>query len=374
MLGGGTVTLDSTAFTLSGGTYTGVIRDGVSAGSLAKIGEGTLTLTGVNTYSGGTTLQAGVLLLNGKDRLLTTGSIVLNGGTLDLGGNSQTAGLISLNSGLIRNGTLTSGTGFNALSGDVDAILAGTAALTKSGPGTLTLRLGNTYSGGTTLAGGVLTISSSERLLQEGYLTIDGGTFDLGGFTQTVGLLTFRSGSIVNGTLIATGFNVEYGVVNSSFTGSGRMIKTTDGLAVLTGQSFYTGGTQIDAGTLQLGGNDRLPVAGEILMNAGLFDLGGFTQASGTLTLATGEVSNGTLFSSGYLLRSGTVSAVLSGTQSLVKDGAGALSLSGVNSYTGGTILNAGSLVLSGGDDRLSTSGSIATTGGVLDLGGNSQT
>ncbi|NBV86404.1 MAG: hypothetical protein EBS01_09125, partial [Verrucomicrobia bacterium] len=378
LLGGGTVTLNTTALTLGSGAFSGVIRNGASTGSLTKVGDGTLELSGANTYSGGTTLQAGVLLLNGNDRLLPAGSITLSGGTLDLGGNAQTAGLISLNSGLIRNGSLTSTTGFNVMSGDVDAILSGTVALMKSGPGTLTLRLSNDYSGGTTLAGGLLTISASERLLDEGFLTIDGGTFDLGGFTETVGLLTFRSGSIVNGTLIATGFNVEYGVVSSSFTGTGRMIKTTDGLAVLTGQSNYTGGTQINAGTLRLGGNDRLPVAGEILLNAGLFDLGGFTQNSGTLTLATGEVSNGTLLSSAYVLRSGTVSAVLSGTGALTKTTAGTALLTGANNYSGATSIGVSDGVAAG-VLRLAGAGSLSNAAlriyaGTLDLNGTTQT
>ncbi|NBV34905.1 MAG: hypothetical protein EBR81_14235 [Proteobacteria bacterium] len=96
----------------------------------------------------------------------------------------------------------------------------------------------------------------------------------------------------------------------------------------------------------------------------------------GTVTFAGGVVQNGTFISTGtaYVAQSGTVSAILAGTQNLVKSGSGALTLSGVNSYSGGTTVSAGSLLLFGGDNRLLTSGSIMTTGGVLDLGGNSQT
>jgi autotransporter-associated beta strand protein len=304
--------------------------------------------------------------------------LTLTGGTFDLGSYSQTVAQVTLNSGLIQNGSLLSNVGFLVQQGDVDAVLGGMGALVKDGPGTLTLRQSNLYSGGTTLNGGILTIASSERLANSGSLTVEGGTFDLGGFTETVGLLTVRGGQILNGTLVASAFNVERGVVSTAFSGIGRLFKTTDALAELTGQSTYTGGTELVAGTLLLGDNNRLPVAGEVLVRSGLFDLNGFTQQSGTLTLGGGVIANGTLAASAYALQAGTISAVLSGTASVVKTTGGVVLLTAANTYTGTTTVG-----LAGGVEagvlRLDLAGRLSNAAtrvfaGTLDLNGTEQT
>ena len=73
---------------------------------------------------------------------------------------------------------------------------------------------------------------------------------------------------------------------------------------------------------------------------------------------------------------SATIGAVIGGSTAWVKDGLGKLTLSGANSTTGGTTINAGTLALSGGDNRLLSTGTLTFTGNntILDLGGNSQT
>ncbi|NBV34906.1 MAG: hypothetical protein EBR81_14240, partial [Proteobacteria bacterium] len=283
---------------------------------------------------------------------------------------------------MVQNGILTAtGTAFVAQSGTVSAVLAGTQALVKSGTGSLTLSGVNSYTGGTTVsAGSLLLFGGDNRLSILGDITTSGGVLDLGGNSQiTIGTITFGGGVVQNGTLMGTGstYVVQSGTVSAEIIGQQGVFKVGTGTASLSGVNTYVGGTTIFDGTLQLvGGDDRLSTSGSIKTNGGVLDLGGNSQStSGAITFAGGVVQNGTLSASGtaFAAQSGTVSAVLSGVLGLVKSGAGAVTLSGVNAYTGGTRVDSGSLVLSGGDDRLSLSGSITTTGGVLELGGNRQ-
>ena len=125
------------------------------------MGTGTLILTGLNTYlGGGTTLNGGILAVN-SDLNLGTGALTFNGGTLEAlaaGGGITSSKLITLNS---LGGTFQAdgGTG-STLSG----VISGTGGLVRRAAGTLTLTGLNTYSGGTTLNGGILAVNSDLNL------------------------------------------------------------------------------------------------------------------------------------------------------------------------------------------------------------------
>lgn len=162
--GNGTLKVGSTlttsnAMTLKTGATATVDTNGNSAtlsgilsgnGGLNKAGTGTLTLSAVNTYTGGTTFTAGTLQI-GADSALgdAAGGLTFNGGTLATTSTFASARGVTLTG----TGTLSPSTGTTlTLSG----IVSGTGALTKSGAGTLVLSGANTYQGGTTIAGGVL--------------------------------------------------------------------------------------------------------------------------------------------------------------------------------------------------------------------------
>ncbi|MBN2453788.1 MAG: autotransporter-associated beta strand repeat-containing protein, partial [Candidatus Omnitrophica bacterium] len=139
---------------------TGIVSG--AGGGLTKEGAGTLTLNGANTYTGATTVNAGILTAGIADQAFGVGSAVTvaNGATLDLANNNETIG------SLAGAGTVTSTGGASSLiiggdntstsfSGTIDSV-GGKIALTKVGTGTLALTTANTYSGDTTITTGTL--------------------------------------------------------------------------------------------------------------------------------------------------------------------------------------------------------------------------
>lgn len=98
-------------------TFSGLIQDGTGVGTLAKIGTGTLTLSGANTYTGGTTISSGNLLVSNLSGSGTgTGAVTVNGGTLggsgiisgavSVGTNTNTASILAPSKGAKRPATL----------------------------------------------------------------------------------------------------------------------------------------------------------------------------------------------------------------------------------------------------------------------------
>ena len=154
--------------------------------ALTKAGSGTLSLTGANTYSEGTTVNAGTLALGHTSALgANTGNLMLNGGTLDLGTYSPAVGTVFFNGGTFTNGTLDNATAFEVGTGSLSANLGGVSALTKSGPGAFTLSGNNTRSGGTTVRDGTLSITDTASLGSGPLSVAHGGTLNYTGNIQT---------------------------------------------------------------------------------------------------------------------------------------------------------------------------------------------
>jgi YVTN family beta-propeller protein/autotransporter-associated beta strand protein len=151
LAGGGTIDTNGFDATLSGQI--------INTGSLTKTGLGTLMLTGANTYTGGTFINAGTLALGGAGTLGDVGgsTAVNSGGTLDLGGTTQTQSVVALNGGTIKNGGLNAP--IVSIGGTLDGI-GGTAGLTTSA-GTTMLLGTNSYAGATAVNGGVLEVDGS---------------------------------------------------------------------------------------------------------------------------------------------------------------------------------------------------------------------
>ena len=326
-------------------------------------------------------------------RCSTAGGITVGAlsgsGTLDLGGQGQsTSGIVSFQGGVVQGGTLTEtgAAAFDARSGNIAAVLAGTAGLNKSTAGMVVLSAMNTFTGTTTVSGGALLLAGGSNTLgTAGGITVSGGTLDLGGQGQsTSGAVSFQGGVVQNGTLAETGaaaFDAQSGSVSAVLAGTAGLNKSTTGVFVLSGSNTYTGGTNILAGKLQLSGNNVLSTVGGITVGApsgsGTLDLGGQGQStSGLVSFQGGVVQDGTLTETGaaaFDAQSGAISAVLAGTAGLNKSTTGTVMLSAMNTFTGTTIVSGGALLLAGGSNTLGTVNGITVSGGTLDIGGQGQ-
>ncbi|HAK2951732.1 TPA: autotransporter outer membrane beta-barrel domain-containing protein [Salmonella enterica] len=314
-LGSGDVTDDATLELNTGGTFDNAIS---GSGQVVKSGDETLTLSGTNTYSGGTLISDGTLVASNVEALgtgdvtddatleLNTGGDFINniGGTgrveksgddkLTLSGsNTYTGGTLISSGTLVANDVNALGTGDvtdNATlmlntGGDFTNNIGGTGRVEKSGDDALTLSGSNTYTGGTLISGGTL-VANDVNALGTGDIT-DNATLELN-----------------------TG-----GDFDNAISGSGQVVKSGDETLTLSGANSYTGGTTISGGTLVATNVDALGT-GDVTDNA-------------TLELNTG----------------GKFDNAISGSGNVVKSGADTLTLSGSNTYTGGTTINDGTLV-----------------------------
>ncbi len=203
------------------------------------------------------------------------------------------------------------------LSGGTDLIsapIAGAGGLDVQGSGILLLSGNNNYSGATVVGANT---------------TVEVGT---GGTSGSI------AGSITTNGVI--GFNrTDVVTVANTIDGTGLLRQDGTGTTMLTGANSYAGGTTINAGTLSVSQNTNLgAAAGGITMNGGtLQTTGTFTAARATLLTggATIDTAAGTTF---------TQQGAIAGAGSLTKTSGGTLVLTGINSYSGGTLVSAGTL------------------------------
>lgn len=347
--GDGSITLGSGSLTVGSGnvssTFNGVIS---GTGGLTKGGTGTFTLGGANTWSGATSITGGTLQLGGSERIANNSAVTLSAGTtLALSGFNESVGSLA-GSGTVSLGAGTLTTGLNGTSTTYSGVLAGTGTVTKLGAGTFTLSGVNTFTGALNVQAGTLGFGSANRLTGGNAVTISpGASLLLNNNSQTLGSLsgtgnvTLGSGTLTSGT---NGGSTAYGGVIS---GTGGLAKSGTGVLTLTGANTYTGATTINAGTLRLGAAERLSNSSALNVLAGAtFDLNGSSETVASMAGA-GSIQLGT--SGATLATAGTTttafSGVLAGTGNLTKGGTGTLTLSGANSYTGATQVNAGTLI-----------------------------
>ena len=246
---GGTVTNSGpNSATLTAGsdntntTFNGVIQDGTSTTALTKVGTGTLTLTGANTYSGGTNINGGALAVSTNDKLgNASGGLTFDGGTLQYLSSFDMARMIALNAG---GGTFDTNGYSSALSGNISS----GGDLTKVGTGTLTLSGTKTYTGATAVNAGALSVTG-DISSSSGVTVNNGGTLSGTGSVPTTTIIS--GGTLAPGTSVANGTLTVNGSLtfNSGSTYSVNVSSTSADKTVVQGAP---GTTTINGGTLAI--------------------------------------------------------------------------------------------------------------------------
>ena len=255
--GPASVTLTGSGLTLETNVASTINVALTGTGALVKTGTGRLQLSGNNTYSGGTFIHGGSLVVsletNLGDRMGNPGSsLTMDGGTLevlDLTGNdvyfTERDITLQAGGGTLENGIATSA----ALNGNI----SGVGALTKTGSGESLLQGTNTYSGGTVVNAGLLQIPFAESLAANTPITVNGGVLDLD-FSFTASRLSGTGGGL--STEAGTTFTVNQSA-NTTFagviSGSGSVSKTGSGTLILSGSNTYSH-TTVSEGTLVITG------------------------------------------------------------------------------------------------------------------------
>lgn len=376
-LSGGTINLGPTNLTLYGGSFAGTFCGG--SGTITKAGAGTLTFAQPNAFGGTLLITKGVLAATVTGALSGVTAITVRGASL-LAVDYNAAATLTLDAtatATISGANLALGAVINANSAAADplnftAVTGTITLLSLSGVGLSNFGNDAAISGGITngtvkisgslsaasITGGDITVASVATI---GLMT--GGTLNVGGPTASVATL---NGGTLNlgaaGTLTIAG-----GTMTGTISGTGAKIaKTGPGMLTLASPSVlsYSGGTTILDGVLRLGASDRLPTTGDITISGGTLDLYGFSQIAAAIKLTRGAIIDGRLNGLHFDLKEGYVSASLEGTGDLVKSPGGEVTLAAENSYSGGTAITAGTLVVAH-DGALGT-GPVTVNGGTL--------
>ncbi|MGO4391388.1 autotransporter-associated beta strand repeat-containing protein [Variovorax sp. M-6] len=269
------------------GIYNGTLS---GTGALVKQGSGTLTLSGNNSYSGTTQIDAGTLALGAGASVASSAGVGLAAGaTLDLSAaGNQSIGSLNGGGGTVNIGATTltiSGTGDGAFAGTIN----GTGALVKNGASTQTLTGANLFTGGTTVNDGVLVLGAGGSLAAGSALKLNGnGVLDVSAAgNQTIATLGGDGGQVrLGGTTLSVGAGTYGGVL----AGTGGVNKIGSGTLTLNGVSTYTGPTQVNAGSLIVGGDAAhasASVQGAITVaNSGT--LSGFGKIDGNVVVQAG--------------------------------------------------------------------------------------
>ncbi len=313
------------------------------AGNVQQLGPGTVTLTQSETYTGSTSIYGGTLALATGSSIEPSSYVVMTSnapGTpavLDIsqGGNQTVQNLQSSWNGstgpvtaqvLLGGNTLTDNANLGATA--LDAVISGTGSFVKQGSQQLTLSNVNTYSGGTTISAGTLVLGGQAA----GAPAWTIGTAGSGPITDNAALVFYEPSAVT---------------LPNAISGTGTVTQSGPGTVTLSGTNTWSGGTSIGGSfTLALGG-----------------------QATGAPSATVGTLGTGTVANSGTLLFTEPSAVMLpnliSGTGSVVQDGPGTVTLTAVNTYTGGTTITASTLAL-GGTTIGGVGGGAVTDNGTL--------
>jgi autotransporter-associated beta strand protein len=333
------------------------------SGSGLVIVDGTagsyVLMSGTNSYSGGTRISQGTLVV-GSSSAVGTGSLAVNGGILDLNGQSLSVGLLSGSSGgLIRSSVVgaamlsTSSASSATYAGSiVDG--AGVVGLTKAGGGTIFMTGSNGYSGTTYITGGKIQTGSS--FVDS---TSNNNAFGTGSVVVSgSGGLAVRNSSTVSNNLTISGTGAGSGAIRGSFGGTGQT-------AVVSGSVTLAGDASIVTAASSGLTDNKLILSGPI--NIGSYNLT-LTPGASSVVARFSDAAAAPIVLTGTMVGSGNTTV----------NGVSAVYVNGLNASTGATTVKSGAL---GGNGSIAgvvtvengatlTPGSAANTTGSLSVGG----
>ncbi len=280
--------------------------------------------------------------------LASTGALTVNGGTFDMSqlAANQTVGALSGTGGTIALGNLVlttnSASNTTLASAIADGGIGGGtgAALVKQGSGILALTGANTYSGGTTVSGGLINFAALNNF-GTGAITLNGG-----GVQWATGNTVDISSRLAplgagGGTFDTNGNNVTFA---STISGAGALTKQGVGTLTLTANNTYSGGTVVSGGLINFNSASNFG-SGMVTLNGGGLQWAAGSTADISSKLMPLGAGGGIFDTNGNTI---TFATGLTGTGGLAKQGLGTLNLTGTNTYTGGTAV----LVRHPGDER----------------------
>ncbi len=450
------------SFTIDGGTVTtggaitasnyylkgGSLQQRLGAGSIFVTGGTTLLGSSLNGASNAVSIQSGTLLLGNNNRIGDSASVDISGGTLNISNFTDTVGSLVMSNGSVTGTGKLTATTYTLSGGTLDAPTGtGTMTVTNgsvtmngaSDANTINVNLGGTL----TLAGssansvnatniyvnsgGTLLMATNDRIGNATALVVDGGTFDLATYNETVNSVVLKGGGALNSssTAVVLVSSNTYDMQSGSATarlGGGSidvgLTKTTAGTVVLSASNTYVGTTTISEGVLRIahanalgtaqngttvssgaalemsngiavGAGENLSLSGDGVSSGGaLRNVSGNNNYGGAITMAANSRINsdaGTLTLDGAIGGAGinlTVGgagntainrAIATSAGTFTKDGSGTVTLSGTNTYTGTTTVSAGALLINGNNAAATGAVSVAsgaTLGGSGTIGG----
>jgi autotransporter-associated beta strand protein len=393
---GGNITLGTSgALTVNQftfGIYSGVIS---GDGTFTKSGPATLWLDRANTYTGGTTISGGEIIVGVNNALPNTSLTFTDTSKVLLifSGVTQQIGSLSADGVTGAQINLANRSNVLTVTQSADATYSGTivgsGALTKAGSSTLTLSGSNTYTGKTTINAGIIKIGADNVMPDSSEVVLantSGVALNVNGKTDTIGSLSgggATGGNITLGTGGALTVNqFTFGDFVGVISGDGSFTKSSYGVLKLSSVNTYTGATAVTGGDLIIMINGGIPNTALSLTGSSRLLLlkDGLSLNVGTLSGDAGALA--WLYPNSVLTVNQTSDATFAGTirdntfGSVVKTGTGTLTLSGSNTYQGATTVNAGALSLAANNAIASSvSVTLANTANVaLNINGTTQT
>jgi autotransporter-associated beta strand protein len=372
-LGSGILTVgsDNTNTTFNGNISDSGTGTAGTGGSLIKVGSGTLTLGGNITNTGGEQVTAGALSIAGADS--TSGPTTVSGGSLTVipSGTYAVSGDTTVTSGTLTVAGIDSDSGNHTISGSNTSggtmVISGTnntsGNFTINNYGTLTLSgVGNN--------GGAITIGNggSLTLVANATNTTGSGSSATSSAIGNPSSLTYAGGGNTTNVLLQSDSSVTFANSGpSGGTGSGAVINyyvnplttATNQTLSLSSNSTNGMGYATYQTTIHVFGSNGYTLEIPSISNAYSAYLT-LNASTGNLSIPGGIASVGTLTVNGA---ANTSLGAISGTGPLIKSGAGTLSLTGSNTYTGSTNISSGALVLGSGASL--TTSSITLSGGA---------